>query len=102
VIKRNFPQCNHDAMVLQQTHFSLQVLVTALELVRHGLVPWRRTPHGCSNVTVRQNQAIFSGLRFGLIGESISMQRLIQPIAAPITSKNSSCPVSTMSRRRQP
>lgn len=101
VVERNFPQRNHDTMILQQTNFRLQVPATALKLVRRGLISWRGTSYGCADITVCQSQAIYSGLRFGLIGESIAIQRLIQPISAPITGKDTSRPISTVCCGRQ-
>lgn len=89
-------------MILQQTNFFLQVAATTLKLIQRRLIPWGRTPHGCSNITVRQSQTISYGLRLGLIGESMAIQRLIQPISTPITGKDSSRPISTMGRGRQP
>lgn len=41
-------------------------------------------------------------LRGGLVGEAIPIQRIIQPIPAPITGKNAARPIPTMCRRGEP
>ena len=40
-------------------------------------------------------------LRGSLVGESIPIQGVIQPVPAPITGEDTACPISSMCRRSQ-
>ena len=101
MIKSNFPQSNHDAVALQQATFFLQVPTASFKFIRCRFIPRRSTPHGSSDITVSQREAITSMLRFGLAGESIPIQRVIQPISAPIPGEDPSRPIASMCRRSQ-
>jgi hypothetical protein len=97
VIEGDLPQRHHRTDFPEKPQLLQQEPATAFKFIRRRFISWRRTTHSGPDVAINQCQPIVSMGRCRLIGKSMPIQRLVQPIPASITCKHPSCPIPTMS-----
>jgi hypothetical protein len=102
LIERNLPKRDHHTEPLQQAQLFQQIGTAAIKLGRRGFIIGRRTTNDGGNIAVLERKTVILMNRPGLIGESIAVKGFKEPISASISGKDTSGPISTMRRRRQP
>jgi TalC/MipB family fructose-6-phosphate aldolase len=101
LVERNLSKSDDDAVLRQQAQLFQQVGTATIELIEGRFIVGRRTPHHSRYIAIGEHKTVILPNRLRLVGKSVAVQRVVEPVSTSIAGKDSPGAVAAMRRRRQ-